>query len=424
MIPELDIVWKLLSALGVGALIGIERGWYGRSEDEGDRVAGIRTFSLVGLLGGVSASLVPHTGDWLLGVVFIAFTALVIASYIFELKVHGNDDIGITTEVALLLTFVLSAWAALGYQLQALGSAVAVIAILSLKPVLHKWLRNIEVEEVYAGIKLLVISVIMLPLLPNQGYGPWDTLNPYWIWWMVVLISGLSFTGYVLMKYTGENKGTILTSVIGGMASSTAVTISLAKFAKDRHKNAIHIFIAGILVASSIMFIRVLIEVSVVHSALLITLWIPMGVMLFLSLLCIVWLWIYSEEETTRENPDFKLTNPLQLPTALKFGVALGAILLFSTALKEWIGDQGIYLLALLSGLMDVDAITLSLSKMAQNDLTPRSAVLGILIAVISNTLVKAGFFIYLAGFKKSIRLLWMMLMISAGGILSAFFLV
>ncbi|MFD2531083.1 MgtC/SapB family protein [Gracilimonas halophila] len=176
----------------------------------------------------------PYAGEWILGVAFFSFTALVIASYIFEIKTQGNDDIGITTEVALILTFSLGAWAALGFQMEALGSAVATIALLSLKPVLHDWLQRIDVEVIYAGIKLLIISVIMLPLLPNQGYGPWETLNPYWIWWMVVLISGLSFLGYILVKYAGEGKGTLLTAVIGGLASSTAVTVSLAQFAKQK----------------------------------------------------------------------------------------------------------------------------------------------------------------------------------------------
>lgn len=420
MNPELDIVWKLLSALGVGLLIGTERGWYGRKEDEGDRVAGIRTFSLVGLLGGICASLIPYAGEWILGVAFISFTALVIASYAFEIKMQGNDDIGITTEVALLLTFSLGAWAALGFQMEALGSAVVVIALLSLKPVLHEWLRKIDVEVIYAGIKLLIISVIMLPLLPNQGYGPWETLNPYWIWWMVVLISGLSFLGYILVKYAGEGKGTLLTAVIGGLASSTAVTVSLAQFAKQKAENTAKIFIAGVLVASSVMFIRVVIEVAVVHPEMLHPLWIPLAVMLALSFICVFWLWKSSDKTKGSENPSLDLGNPLQLPTALKFGALLAVILVLATALKEWFGDEGIYLLALLSGLMDVDAITLSLSEMAKTEITTAVATLGIVIAVISNTLVKAGLFIYLTGFKKSTELLWMILIISAGGIVSA----
>lgn len=424
MNPELDIVWKLLSALGVGALIGIERGWFGRKEDEGDRVAGIRTFSLVGLFGGIWSVMIPHTGEWVLGVVFIAFTALVIASYIFEIKVQEKEDIGITTEVALLITFSLGAWAALGFQLEALGTAVAVMAILSIKPTLHTWLRKVEVEEIYAGIKLLIISLILLPLLPDKGYGPWETINPYWVWWMVVLISGLSFLGYLLVKYVGENRGTLITAVIGGMASSTAVTLSFAEFARQQKKMAIRIFIAGVLVASAVMFIRVLTEVAIVNPNILNPLWVPILTMLLLTTVCVIWLWYRSDDEKEHEQPEIELSNPLGLSTALQFGALLAIILVLSAALKEWFGDQGIYLLALFSGLMDVDAITLSLSRMAQTEISQTVATMGIVIAVISNTLVKGGLFIFLAGFKKSHELLWMILIIAGGGILSTLLLV
>lgn len=419
MDAQLDMVWKLLSALGVGLLIGTERGWYDRKEDEGDRVAGIRTFSLIGLLGGIIAFLSTQVGDWLIPVALVSITALVIASYIFEIKVHHNDDIGITTEVALILTFVLSVWAALGHQIAALGSAVAVMAILSMKPVLHKWLRKVDVEVIYAGIKLLVISVILLPILPNKGYGPWDTLNPYWIWWMVVLISGLSFLGFVLVKYAGEGKGTILTAIIGGLASSTAVTISLAQLSKQQSRAKNKLYISGVLIASSIMLIRVFVEVSVVNRNLLNSLWVPLSAMLFLTLGCVGWLYLSSRTDKDEESPELDLGNPLQLPTALKFGALLAVILVLATALKEWFGDEGIYLLALFSGLMDVDAITLSLSKMAQNEISESVATLGIIISVISNTLVKVGFFTFIAGWKKSKELLWLILVISSGGILS-----
>ncbi|SMO59273.1 MgtC/SapB family protein [Gracilimonas mengyeensis] len=420
----LDIVWKLLSALATGLLIGTERGWHGRKEDEGDRVAGIRTFSLAGLLGGVWAVLIPHTGEWILGLVFVAFTGLIIASYVFEQKTQEEEDIGITTEVGLLLTFSIGAWAALGYQLEALGTAVAVMAILSMKPVLHGWLQKLEVTVIYAGIKLLIISVILLPLLPDKGYGPWDTLNPYWIWWMVVLISGLSFMGYVLVKYAGEDKGTLLTSVIGGLASSTAVTISLAQFAKQQVLGSTRKFIAGVLVASAIMLVRVVIEVSVVNKAILDLLWIPLLTMFVLTIGCVIWLWLNAKESNEKENPDLKLGNPLQLPTALKFGALLAVILVLATALQEWFGDRGVYMLSVLSGLMDVDAITLSLSKMAKSDITGSVATLGIVMAVISNTIVKAGLFIFWAGWKKSMDLLWMILVISLGGVVSAWLFV
>jgi len=412
---ELTVIWNLLSALGIGLLIGIERGWSGRLEDEGDRVAGIRTFSLVGLFGGVWTEVSRFVNEWILAVAFLSLAALVIASYIIKAKVEEEKDLGITTEVALLLTFTLSSWAAFGYHVYALGATVIVISLLSLKPTLHRWLHKIEVKEIYAGIKLLIITVILLPLLPNKGYGPWEAINPHWIWWMVVLISGLSFIGYILIKYLGEDKGTMLTAITGGLASSTAVTLSLAQFARQQKKIASGIFIAGVLVASSIMFVRVGIEVAVVNYSLLFPLWIPLTTMLILTLGSGFWLW-QKHLQLEDDQPPIELKNPLQFFTALQFGLLLGVILLLATAMEKWYGDQGIYLLALFSGLMDVDAITLSLSRMAEEGTDPSVATLGIVIAVITNTIVKAGLFMFWAGYNKSKQLIWFITIISAIG--------
>ena len=412
---ELTVIWNLLSALGIGLLIGIERGWSGRLEDEGDRVAGIRTFSLVGLFGGVWTEVSRFVNEWILAVAFLSLAALVIASYIIKAKVEEEKDLGITTEVALLLTFTLSSWAAFGYHVYALGATVIVISLLSLKPTLHRWLHKIEVKEIYAGIKLLIITVILLPLLPNKGYGPWEAINPHWVWWMVVLISGLSFIGYILIKYLGEDKGTMLTAITGGLASSTAVTLSLAQFARQQKKIASGIFIAGVLVASSIMFVRVGIEVAVVNYSLLFPLWIPLTTMLILTLGSGFWLW-QKHLQLEDDQPPIELKNPLQFFTALQFGLLLGVILLLATAMEKWYGDQGIYLLALFSGLMDVDAITLSLSRMAEEGTDPSVATLGIVIAVITNTIVKAGLFMFWAGYNKSKQLIWFITIISAIG--------
>lgn len=412
---QLQIIWNILSALGIGLLIGIERGWSGREEDEGDRVAGIRTFSLVGLLGGVWAELSHFTSEWVLAIIFLSLTALIITSYIIDMK--EDNDLGITTEIALLLTFSLGAWAALGYHLYALAITVIVITLLSLKPVLHRWLKEIEVKEIYAGIKLLVISVILLPLLPNEGFGPWQSLNPYWIWWMVVLISGLSFIGYILIKYLGRRHGTLLTAITGGLASSTAVTLSLAQFARQQKKKSSFIFISGVLIASSIMFIRVAIEVAIVNPNLLHPLWIPLTVMFVFTVGGGIWLW--KRPSSTKEQPDIEMKNPLQFLTALQFGLILAVILLLATAMEKWYGNEGIYLLSFFSGLMDVDAITLSLSRMGVNDINPLVAVTGIVISIISNTLVKAGLFIFWAGFQKSKVLIWIILLVSVAGIAS-----
>lgn len=421
MEPHYDLFWKLLSSLAAGLLIGTERGWYGRKEDEGDRIAGIRTFSLTGLLGGILASLSAYTGEWILAVAFLGLSGLLITSYVYEKKVLREEDIGITTEIALLITFALGTWAGFGHQLEAVISAVAVMAILSMKPVLHKWLEKIDLDVFYGGVKLLVISVILLPVLPDRGFGPWNALNPYWIWWMVVLISGLSFIGYVLRRYAGNRRGTVFTSLLGGLASSTAVTISLGQIARKRNAGKEWILSAGVLIASTIMFVRVAVEVSIVNIALLNTLWLPLLVMLVATAAAVYWM--LSRREEIPEPDAVARTdaqNPLQLFTAIKFGLLLGLILLLAEALEVWVGDKGVYLLAVFSGLMDVDAVTLSLSRMAVKGLSETVASFAILLAVVTNTLVKGGLFVYAAGLSKSKELIWTVIAVSASGLLTA----
>jgi len=414
---SLEIMKYLLTALAVGLMIGVERGWSSRSEQEGERVAGIRTFSLIAILGGLSSIVGKEIGEWFIGVAFLSVVVLVLAGHILEVKQSG--DKGITTEVSTLLTFILAAWAAMGYQLYSLVATVIVVTILSLKPVLHRWLSRLKVEEIYAGVKLLIISVVFLPFLPNQGYGPYEAFNPYWIWWMVVLICGISFVGYFAIKYVGNRLGTIVTAITGGLASSTAVTISLAQFA--RQYSAEKLFMGGVMVASSIMFVRVMIEVSIVNSALLVQLWIPILMMFFSVLGCGFWLWRRSEMQ--HHEPEIELKNPFQINTALQFGLLLGLILLLSEAMKDWFGDSGIYMLSVVSGLMDVDAITLSLAKMAKESISETVAIMGIVLASAVNTLVKGFIFSFIAGFQKSLLLIGLLTLSVIPGLLAAIFL-
>ncbi|MGM0506113.1 MAG: MgtC/SapB family protein [Bacteroidota bacterium] len=408
---ERELIVGMTAALAVGLLIGIERGWSGKDEEEGDRVAGIRTFSLIGLLGGVWSILSIQMGEtWLLGLGFLAVIVMAVAGYVVE-SIHG-PDIGTTTAYTQMLTFALGAWAASGYPVFAVATTVVVITLLGLKPMLHQWIRSIETVEIYAGIKLLIISVVMLPLLPNQGYGPWEAINPHWIWWMVVLISGISFVGYFAMKQFGDRIGIMVTALIGGLASSTAVTLNMANL--SREKGPWMIFMAGVMAASSIMFIRIIVEVSIVNADLLPKLLPPLLVMFFGVIGGAVWLW-KSRRRESEGDPDLKLTNPLKVTTALKFGLFLGLILFLSTVTEELFGDQGIYYLAVFSGLMDVDAITLSLSRLSQDGLSHETAVFGIMLGAVTNTLVKGLMFAWFVGLRSSMRLL--MLMLSAGGL-------
>ncbi len=408
---EIEIIVHLLTSLAIGLLIGIERGWSGKKEEEGDRVAGIRTFSLIGLLGGISAIISGIVGMWILGIAFAAVAAMAVASYIIDVRRH--QDIGTTTAYTKILTFSLGAWAAFGYHLLALGATTLVVALLGLKPVLHKWVKGIETKEIYAGIKLLIISVVLLPLLPNQGYGPWEAINPRWIWWMVVLISGISFVGYFAIKYVGNRLGTLVTSITGGLASSTAVTLSMANFARNQDTKSL--FMAGVMIASSIMFIRIMVEVSIVNPLLIPALWIPVAVM-FLAVLS-GGLWLLSKKSNDDHDPHIEIENPLKLMTAFKFGFFLAVILFLSIAMKEWFGDEGIYLISIISGLMDVDAITLSLSRLAIDDIDDDVAVLGIILASVTNTMTKGFIFAFIAGFKKSLQLLGLMIFSAILGI-------
>jgi uncharacterized membrane protein (DUF4010 family) len=294
--------------------------------------------------------------------------------------------------------------------------------LLSYKPVLHKWLTKIKPQDFFSGIKLLIISVVFLPLLPNQGYGPWEALNPYWIWWMVVLISGLSFLGYIVIQFMGTKMGTLVTAFTGALVSSTAVTISLARLAKQGKDNTI--FPAGVLLASSIMFVRVIVEVFIVNYSLVSYVWMPLTAMLAGLLACFFWLrYVHEKDDRGSSNRQIEVKNPLRLGMALQFSALLAAILVLSEAMKAWFGNEGIYALSVISGLLDVDAITLTLSRSAKHDLAADAATVGIVLSSITNTLIKGFIFAFIAGIKNYIRLPLLMFAAMLPGLLISIFM-
>jgi len=410
---------NLFTALAIGLLIGIERGWNERGQSEGERIAGIRTFSLIGLLGGITALVSIQTTPWFVIVSFISVSALIIVAHILD--VRSDKDVGTTTAFTMMLSFVLAAWSVYGYQIPAIVVTVVVISLLGYKPALHSWLRNIKPGDFYSGLTLLIISLILLPLLPNRGYGPWNALNPYWTWWMVVLISAISFLGYIVIQIVGEKRGVMITAISGALVSSTAVTVSLGRFAKE-HKDS-SLFAGGVLLAAAIMFIRVIFEVLVVYPKLLLMLWLPLTIM-FSGLVCLfIYLWLQRNGEEKPEQTPIKLKNPLQLGLALQFGFLLAVVLLLAEAMQDWFGNTGVYALSIVSGLIDVDAITLSLSRSARQDLAVEVATTGIILACLTNTLVKGLIFALIAGFKNNFRLPLLMLAAMIPGLIVAFFL-
>jgi len=386
---ETDLFLRLSVALAIGLLMGLERGWETRELGEGSRLAGVRTFALAGMLGALWALLGRELGPVLLGIAFAGFAMIVAVAHV--LARQKGTDVGATTLVAILFTFALGAVAMEGLLTIAAASAVVAATLLGSKPILHRLIRGLSRDELYAIFRLLLISVVALPVLPNRGYGPWQALNPYAIWWMVVLIAGISLAGYFAVRIVGPRLGLGATALTGGLVSSTAVTLSYSRL--GRHTPQLgHVLAAGILMASGTMFFRVLLVATVIQRDLLGVLYLPLAAMGGVCFLAAAWLWRYGSQTGVRVGDvgEPPLKNPFELGMALQFGALLAAIMLLAKAVEVWWGDAGLYALAAASGLADVDPITLSLARMVgEGTLNLRIAALAIFIATAANTLVK-----------------------------------
>lgn len=405
-------------ALAIGLLIGMERGWVSREVNEGERVAGLRTFGLTGLLGGVAGLLSGYLDVAVLGFIFLGFSGVVALAYTLRQRVSA--DAGVTSLITLLLTFVLGALATLDHVNLAVSAAVVTTFLLRFKHTLHSWLKKLEERELHAALLLLLISVVLLPALPNRGYGPWQVLNPYEIWWMVVLVAGISFVGYFTMKLAGTQKGVLLTALTAGLASSTALTLHFSRLS-TKQKGMNNLFAAGILVACGTMFLRMLLISSFINPALFKLLIMPIAAMTAVTLFSAAVVWRKSAGGETGEF--VRLINPLELKAALFFGALLVLVILLGELAIHYFGEAGIYVLALVSGIADVDPINLTLSRMSLTDLSLDVAVLGIVIASCANTLLKAGLAVAVGGAVLGVRVLVPLTMSVAAGLLTAWFI-
>jgi uncharacterized membrane protein (DUF4010 family) len=393
--PELT----LAIALAIGLLVGLERGWRGRHAPEGARVAGVRTFGLIGLLGGLSALLAGELHAAALAVGFAATAAALIAGYLFAARRTG--DVSITGLVAGLVTFVLGAAAVEGYPAEAGAAAVVMTLLLGYKPELHRWLAGIEAHELHAALHLLLISVVVLPILPDRGFGPWQALNPYEIWWMVVLIGAISFAGYVAVRLAGPRRGTIVTGLLGGLASSTALTLHFARTAR-RNGGDPTILAAGILLACGMMFARVALVVGLIDRGILAALAAPLAAMAAIVLAAALALWRIGSRRAEAAGLDLK--NPLELGSAVAFGALLAIVMLAARGAGAGLGGAGIVALAALSGVADVDAITLTLARLGGVEIAQGVAVFGIVLAAAVNGVVKGGLSLVVGGRPLGVR--------------------
>lgn len=385
-----ELFQRLALALAIGLLIGLERGWVTRDEPDGERVAGLRTLALSSLLGGVWGAIGLKAGDAGIIVLGVAFAVLGAAILVFRLREAVRDGtFGATTVVAALLAFSLGALAVIGDMAAAAAAGVATTALLALKPALHGWVRRLTWLELRSALALLAMTFILLPILPNRPIDPWATINPFEIWLMTVMIGVLSFAGYVAIKLTGERRGIVLTGLAGGLASSTAATLTLARLALG-NRQRVDLLAGGALLAGATMMSRVLLVVALAQAALLDHVVAPLVAATVATTVAGMAL-IARRSAGPDEATAMGLGNPLDLAAVLKFGGLLTAVGLLTHLATRVAGSGGAYTLAALSGIADVDAITLSMARLGGSGaISLDVAGLAVLIAVAVNTISKA----------------------------------
>ncbi|MGE0484084.1 MAG: MgtC/SapB family protein [Gammaproteobacteria bacterium] len=391
-IEHLTLFYRFASAVGLGLLVGLQRE-YASSHDASERrelFAGTRTYALLAALGCTTAYVGALSGSAVpFAVMLFVVGAMITTSYHFSAR---EGRFGLTSEVAAFITMLAGALCFWGKVEFAAALAVATTVLLALKLQTVSLVSRVTAEDVRATLTFAVLTLVVLPVLPRHGWGPppFDVLVPYKAWLMVVFISGISFLGYVLIKVVGTRRGVGLTGLLGGLASSTAVTLSFA--ARSRGADALARPLAlAILLAWTVMFVRVLAEVAALNRALLGVVWLPLTAAAAISVVYCAWLH-YAERRATGD-ADTEFKNPFELAPALKFGGLYMLILLGANAARLEFGDAGLYVSALVSGLADVDAITLSMAELSRTADGPALPVAAraIVLAAASNTLVKGA---------------------------------
>lgn len=384
-------------ALAIGLLIGLQRESV-RAEGP-RRLGGVRTYALVSVAGFVAAYGWPNQPVFLAG---LAVLGLILTAGVVRAGTAG-DAVGIAAELAAVLTFLLGGMAGTGPFLPPVAVAVLATLLLASKQPLHAFIReHIGREEMLAVAKFALVALVVYPLLPDQGFTPLR-INPRQIWFMVVLVTAISFFGYFGVRIAGPARGILITALFGGMVSSTAVTLAFARLSRERPEISPPLA-GGIVLAGTVMFLRQLVEVAVVNTSLLPAvgaLMLPVG---------LVGAWFLRRNDWTPAGMELPLANPFEIATALKFGALYGAVLAVVQFAMLTFGTAGVYGAALLSGLAEVDAPTLSLLGLSRGGVVPAGvAAVGILAAGLGNTAAKLGAAMVLGSRSLARPALWAM---------------
>ncbi len=373
-------IFRLAIAIGIGFLVGLQREWIS------GKPIGLRSFALIATLGGATGMLEPQLGVWpiAVGLAGLAFGLFLHAEEVG--KVKGTH--GVTTEIAALVVFILAAAATLGYITEAVVLGGLVTLLLHWKQPLHALVSKIGKEDFQAISRFVLVALVVLPILPNQTYGWFEILNPFQIWLMAVLIVAINLSGYIVLRIAGNRTGAAMAGILGGLISSTATTASYAGKSKKNTK-LVPLAAIVICVASTLVYARIMLEIAVVAPGLL-AVSLPPLLAFSVCMIILVGIMVFLVPTGEVDNPDHG--NPAQLKVALVFAAIYGLIIFTVAAVKELLGIEWIYLVGALSGLTDVDALTLSISQLFQaGELDANTSWRVIFIASLANLVFKMG---------------------------------
>ncbi|MBL8590140.1 MAG: MgtC/SapB family protein [Methylobacteriaceae bacterium] len=415
---QIELFRRLAVALAIGLLIGLERGWRTREEHDGARVAGLRTFALSGLLGGVSALIGQALGGVALAASLAAYAGALI--WFSALEAQAENNLSVTGVVAGLATFMLGAYAVLGDQLVAVAAAVAMALLLALRDPLHEWVRRMTWIELRSTLVLLAMSFLLLPVLPNRAIDRWGALNPAEIWFFAILIAAVSFVGYVATKTLGEGRGLALAAIAGGLTSSTATTVTFARLVRENPESAPALargaYLSGVTMLGRILVLVLMIEANLAPTVAP-ALAAGAGVLLAFGAPL-----LWRAPASDGAAPRLEMKNPFEIMPVLQIAVVISVVMILAKTLAGKAHAAGVYILAAASGVADVDALTLSMARVAGGDLTMRQAGLAILIAAGVNTVSKAVMAGAIAGPRFGLRMGGVSaLALAAGGLAAVF---
>ncbi len=391
--PELATLPRYVVALAIGLLMGLER------ERNPAAKAGLRTFALTALLGVLAAHLATALGEsWLIAVGLLLVGAMIIAAYLRDPQRDG--DPGTTTVAALMLCYGLGVMVWQNETQLAVMLGIAATVLLYFKPELRGMSQHLSRRDLLAVLQFAVLSLIILPLLPNRNYGPHGALNPYQIWWMVVLIAGVGLAGYAALRLVGQQRGAVVLGLLGGLVSSTATTLAFSRHARASSA-MMPVAVIVIVLANLVVLVRLGVLAAVLAPGVLTQLLpVLLGGLVAGGLGAAYGV---HRLQPQGELPTLAMGNPTELRTALGFGLLYAVVLLAAAWLSDWLGTSGLYAVALVSGLTDVDAITLSSLRLLSLDkLTVTVAVNVVTLATLANLAFKSALALFIGGWKMA----------------------